>query len=352
MSKEFKRLTIVEKSKLNMDELCEYERDRRDYLANNNKKLKGVVFRKIVHPVINAAIKSRRLKLKQTLTVYNEVKKVNRPIIFSVTHTGKYDIEIVNEAIKKSYYLLSDDEEYMYRTVDGYFTIVNGVIYVDSDFKNDMLNAKKISKKVLNQNGNIMWYPEGIWNLSPNSLILPCRYGIIETAVETNALILPIAIDQKGNDFYVNIGEYIYPEEFNLKGLDDKEGKINGINLLRDKMATLKWEIWEKQGVVSRDTIPFGYQEKYVREKIAEWPYLSEQAIEKRIYHPTNMTNIEDVLSEPIIRNKKELESEKEKLYQIATLLEKDSNLSYEEAERIVLQSKNNNKKYVKQLKR
>ncbi len=350
MSKEFKRLTIIKKSKLNMDELCEYERARRNYLANSDKKLKGVVFRKIVHPVINAAIKSRRLKLKQTLTVYNSVKKVDRPIIFAVTHTGKYDIEIVNEAIKKSYYLLSDDEEYMYRTIDGYFTIVNGVIYVDSDYKSDMQNAKKISKKVLNQNGNIMWYPEAIWNLSPNELMLPCRYGIIETAVETNAVILPIAIDQKDKDFYVNIGEYIYPEELNLKGLDDREGKIKGINLLRDKMATLKWEIWEKQGVYSRDEIPFNYQEKYVEEKIAEWPFLSQQDIEKRIYKPSNMVSFEDVLVEPIIRKKKNLELEKEKLYKIADLLEKDENLTYDEAEKIIDDFVD--KKYVKQLKK
>ena len=244
MEKEFKKLTIVEQKKLTMEELCVYKRKERQYLAYSDKKLKGVNIRKAIHPIINFLIKGRRIKLHQTLTTIGKVPKnpEKRPIIFAVTHTGKYDIEIVNEAIKKSYYLLSDDEEYMYRTVDGYFTEANGVVYVDSDYHDDMAAAKIICEKALSQGANVMWYPEGIWNLSPNLLILPLKYGIIDSAIKTNALILPVAIDQKENDFYVNIGQFIYPEDLPVKDSNDKKGKILSATILRDQMATLKWE--------------------------------------------------------------------------------------------------------------
>ena len=110
MDKTFKKLSLFEQKKLSMDELCTYKRAERKAFSESEKKLKGVTFRKIIHPVINVLIKQRRLHLGQTLTVHGEVPKQKgkkRPIIFAITHTGKYDIEIVNEAIKKSYYLLS-----------------------------------------------------------------------------------------------------------------------------------------------------------------------------------------------------------------------------------------------------
>lgn len=337
MITDFKKLSLLGQSKLSIEELCEYKRKERQYLAFSDKKLKGVNIRKIIHPGINIAIMSRRIKLNQTLTTIGKVPKnpEKRPIIFSITHTGKYDIEIVNEAIKKSYYLLSDDEEFMYRTVDGYFTEINGVIYVDSDYKEDMAAAKIICEKALMQGANIMWFPEGIWNLSENLLILPLKYGIIDSAVKTNALILPIAIDQREKDFYVNIGKFIYPENLPIKDVNDKEGMILAASILRDQMATLKYELWTIHPTESRSLISKDYYEQFVDERIAEWPYFTREALEKRIFKVPGVVSFEDVLAEPLERMRREKEEEKERLYSIYEILESNNSLSYEEAEEL-----------------
>ena len=335
MENEFKKISLLDQRKLSMEELCKYKRAERKAFSESDKKLKGVTFRKVIHPIINFLIKQRRLQLNQTLTVWGEVPKQvgkKRPIIFAITHTGKYDIEIVNEAIKKSYYLLSDDEEYMYRTVDGYFTAVNGCIYVDNDYHEDTISAKKIIDKALMQGANVMWYPESIWNLSPNELILPFKFGVIDSAIRTNALILPIAIDQQDKDFYVNIGEYIYPEDLPVKSLDDKEGKIKAATLLRDKMATLKWDLFAQQDVTKRETIPEDFYEKFVDEKIAEWPYLTRQTIEKRVFKPPYVTTIEDVYSEPLIRKHSEEDLENRRFSKVYELLEQYEQMNYDEA--------------------
>lgn len=322
MEKEFKKLSLIERRKLSIEELCEYNRNLRKYQVELEQKIRGIQFKKMIHPVITFLIKGRRVIARQTLTSYKstgseliklktekpivkDLKKIKNPIIFAITHTGKYDIEIVNEVIRLSYYLLSDDEEYMYRTIDGYITEKNGVIYVDSDYPEDLKVAKATSIKVLNQGANVMWFPEGIWNLSPNQLILPCKYGIIDVALETNAVIVPIAIDQRDKDFHVNVGKAIYPDTYNVVS---KEDKINAINNLRDILATLKWQIWEQFPIEYRANIPDDYYEKYVAEKIAEWPFFTKEAIDKRVFKPSNMMSFEDVLAEPIIRARKERE--------------------------------------------
>ena len=311
MGQEFKKKTFLEQQKLSIEELCEYKRSLRRYQLLNNEKIKGIRFREYTHPIINFLIKSRRILNNQTLTIYDKknkqkmIKEQERPIIFAVTHTGKYDIEIVNEAIKKSYYLLSDDEEYMYRTIDGFITDWNGVIYVDSDYDkvtpdnpvSDTQVALETSIKVLKAGANIMWYPESIWNLSPNLLVLGCKYGIIKAAVESNAVILPIAIDQRGEkdkDFYVNIGNFIYPENLKIKDINDKKRQIEAVNELRDILATLKWEIWESFKVESREAITDDYYEKFIEKKISEWPFFTIGAIRKREYTPSSIVPEEE----------------------------------------------------------
>lgn len=306
MEEKFKILSSREKRKLSIDELCTYNRRLRKYLVDINEEIKGIDFTKKIHPLITFLIKTRRIIAHQNLKTYNSVpKNLEQSIIFAITHTGKFDIEIVNEAIELLYYLLSDDEEYMYRTIDGYITDKNGVIYVDSDFPEDKKVAKETMIKILNQGGNVMWFPEGIWNLSPNLLVLPCQYGIVEVAVRTNSVIIPIAIDQRKKDFIVNIGDCIYPERFKLYNINDVDQKIRGIDMLRDKLATLKWEIWEKFPIESRDSLPDDYYDKFVKEKIAEWPFLTKEDIDKRVFKPKNILTSEDVYEESIDAIKK-----------------------------------------------
>ena len=141
--------------------------------------------------------------------------------IFAITHMGKYDIEIVSEAIKEHYYLLSGDYGHLRGTIDAAFLALNGVFYFNEKVKED---RKAVCDKMidhLKQGGNLMYFPEGTWNLSPNLPVLPCYLGIIDIARAEEATIVPVAAEQYGKHFVINIGE-----NFNVNKYENNvEGK-------------------------------------------------------------------------------------------------------------------------------
>lgn len=65
------------------------------------------------------------------------------PRIFAVTHVGKFDIEVVSEAIREHFYLLSGDFEHIQGIVDALFLAMNGVIYINERVKEGRRAASK-----------------------------------------------------------------------------------------------------------------------------------------------------------------------------------------------------------------
>lgn len=86
-----------------------------------------------------------------------------------------------------------------------------------------------------------MYFPEGTWNLTPNLPMLPCYWGIVDIAKQGGAVVIPVAAEQYGKHFKINIGENF---DMNAYGEGIAE-KARAIADLRDVLATLKYEIWE-----------------------------------------------------------------------------------------------------------
>ncbi len=208
-------------------------------------------------------------------------KKAGKPIIFAVSHVGKFDIEVISEAIKDHYYLLSGDFEHIQGIIDAPFIAANGVIYFNEFVKDDRKLATKKMIAHLCAGGNLMYFPEGTWNMSPNLPMLPCYWGIVEVAQKSNAVIIPIAADQYGKKFKVNIGENF---DVNKYG-DTNEEKTKAISDLRDKMASLKWEIWETEFQKRCELIGDEWNE-YCKERFKEWPYFNLEYINRMIFKP------------------------------------------------------------------
>jgi hypothetical protein len=114
--------------KLTRDELHNYKRNLREYLFLNNAKIRGIRFRKMISPIMTRAMGLPRKIDKHTIEIIgDEREKTKRPVIFAVTHVGKFDIERANEALKKPNYLLCGDPQFMYKTFDGWFLEAKGV---------------------------------------------------------------------------------------------------------------------------------------------------------------------------------------------------------------------------------
>lgn len=176
--------------------------------------------------------------------------------------------------------------------MDAPFLGLNGVIYFNENVKADRKSAARRMIELLQQGGNLMYFPEGTWNLHPCLPMLACYWGIVDVARQGGAVIVPIAADQYGKHFKVNIGKNFdvaaYPATV--------EGKSAAITDLRDTLAALKWEIWETEPV-SRAQLSGTEWDEYVAARFEEWPYFNMEYIHGLIYRPKGVTEPEEAFA-------------------------------------------------------
>ena len=148
--------------------------------------------------------------------------------------------------------------------------------------------AKERAIELLKNKGNLLIFPEGAWNLSPNLPVMKLFSGTVKMALETGAEIVPIAIEQYEKRFYVNIGE-------NIKITDRGATSVQYYNeKLRDAMATLKWEIWEYQGIKKREECPT--EEEFIAEIMGRSDYVYKvEDVYETMYRDKTITEPEDV---------------------------------------------------------
>lgn len=303
-NKEFKPLPFWRELLLNDSVLCEYYLKKRKYEYQNGTNLKGLKWRDKLHPILLSLIRlNRKYIARQDLTILNDKRiETDKPVIYAITHMGVYDYQIVCEAIKEHQYPFAGDPETMYRSGDGLILSLNGVIYCDTNSKEDRQIALETSKQLLKKNENLLIYPEGIWNLSPNLLSLPLFPGIINIAMETGCDIIPVAVEQYDKEFYVNIGENI-----KLKNeITNNEYKEEQKEKLRNTLATLKWEILESRPIEERKNIGKYEEEleKFINLRLNEWknpktkePYYNKKILKERTFKEKNVDSSEYVYS-------------------------------------------------------
>ena len=238
-------------------------------------------------PVIRVLRKMRR----QKLVILGDKRQLGKsPVIYTVTHIGGNDVEIAFEAIKEPAWLFLGDPKELYCNFDGLMLALNGVICVETRDKFDRQIARRKAVELLKKGGNLIIYPEGAWNISDNLPVLPIYAGALEMAVEAQADIVPVAIEVYGNTYYVNIGNNLSWMEINLT--EKSEVALQ----LRDRMATLKWDEFETQGIHSRESIPNGYRREFVdRIMNAKATSYAEQDVYDCMYRPKGVTEPEEV---------------------------------------------------------
>lgn len=302
------------------------EKDFLDYKARkkdlviNDSEIKLANFRKATRPVQRAALLAQRKIKGQTVDVYgNKDYKIpkGRSVTFVVSHIGKFDYEIVNEQIKEQFYVMASDYRNMHGNMNETMMEWFGVWYVDELSKEDRFYTGEVNKKTLNDGYHTMILSEGTWNISENEIIYDTHFGAVDGAMSTNSLILPISVEQYGNHFVVNFGEFFDPTIMakeisfslgsykNYNELDENDELENDLKLLiktetntvmRDMLATLKWEIWEKKGVEKRSTIPINYWDEFIKDRVAEWPGYSMQEQIDSVVHTKEKKLHEEIL--------------------------------------------------------
>lgn len=264
-----------------------YQKNK-ERIITNDETIKGMHIRKIIRPLLIVLLRIQRLftGLKVKIISKPDFKR-DKPVIYAVSHIGKWDFEIIHEVLKNHFWVVAADFLNMYGHIDFFFMWATGCIFVNEYSKSDRRYTKEMMTKVLKQGDNVLIFPEGDWNLTENEIIRDTSFGVVDSALETGVTIVPIAMEQYENLFVINIGKELCLDEIPAKytekdfsqldkALDEERKIIRKIELeanriLRDSLATLKWEIWEQKGVECRKDIPMNYWTEFIKLRASEW---------------------------------------------------------------------------------
>lgn len=264
---------------------------------NNGKNLTEnkitIHLKEAIHPFLLMLSKTKIGYKIQKVNSYNFKKDNIRPIIFVCNHTNSKDAPVAMNAIKKHAYLLVGKQPL--EKVDETFFNLNGTIFVDRKDKEDAKSSKQSMIEILNKGKNILVFPEGTWNMTDSNLMHEMKWGIIDVAKNSNAIIVPMAIDY---DKDVKICKCKFGNEIDVKDLSLNEG----IKQVRDAMATLRWDLFEEKGEHKRSSINIEEERKKRMDDVKDYPKLDYEYEKSVVFHSSPTT--EEVF-EPINRLRK-----------------------------------------------
>ena len=204
----------------------------------------GIFWRKLLSPILR---KVAPITAKRKIVVLNKEELPKQPVIFASTHGFKDDAVTAIGIADRQVYVLNGSVRQMTYTVDGISMWAIGTIMVDRSNKDSRISSKDKMVRALQLGTSVLIYPEGTWNKSPNDLMNKLFPGVYDVAKATGTFVVPIASVIVGDKIYAKRGK-----PFNISQYDRKEG----INILRDIMATLRYEIIEEKSTCLRDDLP------------------------------------------------------------------------------------------------
>jgi 1-acyl-sn-glycerol-3-phosphate acyltransferase len=204
-------------------------------MSNDPKKTinkVGIRTRKAIFPIVRL-FASTIIPYKLHTVRKADIPK-NRPIIYASTHDSVYDAPNAIMLVNNHFYILGGAVEQIFNTFDGVSLWLNGVIVVDRNDKKSRKASLAKMQRAIELGANILICPEATWNLSDSLLVLKLYSGIFELAKRTNALVVPIVTHIEGNNCYA-----VLDDPFDIATYT----KEDGITALRDKMATIRFEL-------------------------------------------------------------------------------------------------------------
>ena len=233
--------------------------------------------RTLLHPLMLTVIKLRRIMQGQKLLRLNERPSISSNAIFAAIHFCCLDAPSACEAIQSHGVILVGKQPL--EPVDRVFLNLNGTIWVDRRGKDSKQCARRTMIDVLRRGKDLIVFPEGTWNLSPNALHLPLYWGIVDIAKKTGKPILPLCIEYTDGKILTKFGSPIT--------VSDDDGKQEKTEELSAAFSTLKWDIYEYLPLHHRADISPDEWKKAVQSVIDAYPKLDlvyERSVIRKIH--------------------------------------------------------------------
>lgn len=207
--------------------------------------------KKQMHPFMIKALASIR---RYTIEMDGEIP--DSPCIFAVNHYGMNDVPTALEVIGRHTYILADDG--VRGSAAGLAMRANGVIWFNRAEKESRKRSYAETIQHLRAGHSILVYPESTWNMTPNLPMLPMHWGVVRFSWETGVPIVPIYQLFTEESCFVKIGDCFLPSEDAAQAIQD----------LRDILATLFWNLLEKQPVFRRESFKQDYWTNHIAKRL------------------------------------------------------------------------------------
>lgn len=248
-------LSYSEENQLTDEQRLLYYKELKNNLVNLDNGLIEKQYMKLCD-FLNPLIKDKLEKIKEyELIIDNSEIIPSSPVIFASSHQNFYDhFNMILATPSNSIFLNNKNIPLLTRLA----LMVNGVVFVDRTSAESKFNSKIDLMKHVANGKNIIIFPEGTYNCSPNRLILPIHTGAADIAKKMEVPIIPIVqeyfFDESQLDGTNNVVKCIlrFGQPFYVCHKDDIKSKTLD---LRDELATLRYNIMEGKNLYSREII-------------------------------------------------------------------------------------------------
>lgn len=181
----------------------------------------------------------------------------DRPVIWIANHGFKDDIAATLVAAKRHTYILFGSLPAFYNTFDGVAAYINGVILVNRKVKRSGHESIERAINILKNGADLLIFPEGVWNKTPDRLILELWPGVYRIAVAAGGQIVPVTHYLRDPDltYKSNIIHTKVSKPISMSGLSESEG----VELLRDVLASNYYSLMESYGQSTREELLNNY---------------------------------------------------------------------------------------------
>jgi 1-acyl-sn-glycerol-3-phosphate acyltransferase len=252
-NREFKILTKDEEEELDSRSLKEYYLNLKEHLKNSNYNDYNsfqMKFREFANK--NLWKKLFKIIRKYDLVVDGYENIPSSPVIYAFHHAGIVDAENVVEALPEHAMLLAGDD---LDKISRFLLNLNGTVFVSRLDKKSRSDSKIELMKSLSKGKSIILFPEAMWNMSPNKIHLPITWGILDMAKKIGVPIVPVAQEYFYNEDILDGKERI--EKVHIRFgksvcVDVNDNIFDKLNEFDENFSTVRWSIWEENGIFKR----------------------------------------------------------------------------------------------------
>lgn len=248
--------------------------DSLDYLLDVDPEKtiseKGIKARQRIHFIIDKlaplflknpqVIEDRSFLVGDANNSYTQkVELPNEPVIWVANHGFKDDILATVLAAKRHSYILLASLPQVYNTFDGITAWLNGSVISNRKVKASRKTSLDKCQKVLENGSDIIIFTEGVWNKSPERLVLDIFPGAYKLAQTTGYKIVPITHyikDPAGMRDRNNKIHTVIDDPIDVSAMTQEEA----LAAIRDNHATWLYYMMEKYGRSTREELLNGHQ--------------------------------------------------------------------------------------------